>query len=112
MQSRKKRRMVAMILWLEQARGFNSLFRPCREVSQLSSQSLDRRLSLVERISMRIHFLYCKWCAWYLKQLRQIRQTARDPEAAESALMTECLSTNARKRILETVSSSLDRPES
>lgn len=96
-----------MILWLEQSRGFNIFFRPCKEVTRLSSESLERRLSLSERLSMRVHFLYCKWCSWYLEQLRLVRTQARD-ETPEKHLPAGSLGEEARQRILKAVKQTED----
>jgi hypothetical protein len=34
----------------------------CREVTKLVSESLDRDLSILQRMGIRIHFLMCKYC--------------------------------------------------
>jgi Putative zinc-finger len=45
----------------------------CKQTSQLVSQSLDRRLSLRERIAVRIHLLICKYCKRFSQQLLAMR---------------------------------------
>jgi len=45
----------------------------CKQTSQLVSQSLDRRLSLRERIAVRLHLLICKYCKRFSQQLLAIR---------------------------------------
>ena len=45
----------------------------CKQTSQLVSQSLDRRLSLRERIAVRIHLLICKYCKRFSQQLFAMR---------------------------------------
>jgi hypothetical protein len=47
----------------------------CRRASQLISQSLDRKLSLSERLSLRIHTLICDPCRRFGQQLRTLRDT-------------------------------------
>jgi predicted anti-sigma-YlaC factor YlaD len=34
----------------------------CKEATQLMSQDLDRKLSLVERFGLQLHLLICKGC--------------------------------------------------
>lgn len=34
----------------------------CKEATQLMSQDLDRKLSLVERLGLKLHLLICKGC--------------------------------------------------
>jgi len=44
----------------------------CKQASQLISQSLDRRISLRERISLRLHLVVCDFCRRFSHQLRQV----------------------------------------
>jgi hypothetical protein len=75
----------------------------CEEVLRLISDSMERPLPLRRRISIRIHFIICKWCARYQKQLRLIRSLLRrDPgKAGENAPAT--LSPEAKERIKQAV---------
>lgn len=41
----------------------------CEEVARLASEALDRRLTLRERIAMRMHFTICYFCRRYHDQL-------------------------------------------
>lgn len=45
----------------------------CSEASQLSSDSLDRSLSLRERSGWIIHLLLCKACRLYRKQVTHLQ---------------------------------------
>jgi hypothetical protein len=49
----------------------------CNEVSKLVSQSLDRRLSLVEWAGLRIHFFLCEGCRHFRKQMAFIRRACQ-----------------------------------
>ena len=49
----------------------------CKEVTRLISESLDRELSLGQRIGLRMHLLMCKFCSRYKKQLQFIRDAIR-----------------------------------
>jgi len=73
----------------------------------LMSQSLDRKLSLRERLSLHLHLIVCAWCGRYLKQLRFLRQLIRlqsdcDPEEALPSL---ALSLEARARMAYSIKS-------
>jgi len=49
----------------------------CKEVSRLVSQGLDRRLSLRERIGLRIHLAMCHGCENFSRQMRFLRRAAQ-----------------------------------
>lgn len=46
----------------------------CREVHALVSQSQDRRLTLTERMRMRVHLLVCEACTRFNGQMLLIRR--------------------------------------
>ena len=50
---------------------------PCREMSRLASESLDRDLDRLERIALRSHLVYCLACRRYLRQLLLLRRAMR-----------------------------------
>jgi hypothetical protein len=39
---------------------------------------MDKELSLMMRIKLRIHYLMCSFCERYMKQLKYIRQVSRE----------------------------------
>jgi ppGpp synthetase/RelA/SpoT-type nucleotidyltranferase len=45
----------------------------CKQASQLISKSLDRRLSLRERLSLRFHTFICEACRRFGQQLNALR---------------------------------------
>lgn len=45
----------------------------CKQASQLISQSLDRRLSWQERLSLRLHTIICDACRRFSQQLHTLR---------------------------------------
>ncbi len=74
----------------------------CQEVLPVLSQSLERPLTLRERVTLRLHFLICVYCIRYVKQLRFMRDALR----AQSVKILEgdapsspSLSQEARERI-------------
>lgn len=38
---------------------------------------MDKKLSLIMRMKLRIHYLMCSFCERYMKQLKFIRQVSR-----------------------------------
>lgn len=72
----------------------------CRDVSQLVSESMDRKLSLSQNIEITMHLFMCKFCSRFKKQVLSIRQACRDHadligEGAEQG----ALCTEAKERI-------------
>ncbi|AKU23196.1 zf-HC2 domain-containing protein [Massilia sp. MB5] len=49
----------------------------CREVHRLVSEGMDRQLSLVERIRMRLHLTVCDACTRFSGQMALLRQAMR-----------------------------------
>ena len=39
---------------------------------------MDKELSLMMRIKLRIHYLMCSFCERYMKQLKYIREVSRE----------------------------------
>ena len=71
---------------------------PCEEVSELSSQALDRPLARSERLAVRLHTLYCSACRRFRRQLAFLRRVLRrlaDADPAGPSLPPE-----ARDRIV------------
>lgn len=73
----------------------------CKEMVALMSQSMERPLTLRERVLLRLHLWVCAWCVWYLEQLRLLRASLRARDAAPAAATTHAatLSAEARGRI-------------
>lgn len=74
----------------------------CKEVSRLVSESLDRELSLGQRVSLRLHLLMCSLCSRFRRQMAFLHQAARAfgqaGEADELSAQIR-LSSEARQRI-------------
>ncbi len=53
-------------------------FKPtCREVHRLVSEAMDRDLSLIERLRVRLHLLVCTACTRFSGQMSLLRQAMR-----------------------------------
>ena len=71
---------------------------PCEEMVPLLSGSLDRRLSLWEKVNVKLHIMVCAWCGHYLSHIRLISNLlCLHPD--EPTLGSDSLSAEARERI-------------
>jgi len=74
----------------------------CQQTVQKISQSMERKLTLRERIDLKVHLWICAWCQWYLEHLHLIRDAART-KGSESpdlqSVSSPALSSQARERI-------------
>ena len=72
----------------------------CQQTVEKISQSMERPLTLRERINLKLHLWICAWCQWYLEHMHLIRETAR-AKADESPefIPGAGLSGDARERI-------------
>ncbi|MGH8755309.1 MAG: zf-HC2 domain-containing protein [Burkholderiales bacterium] len=50
---------------------------PCKEVTRLVSQSLDRRLGLMERVGLYLHFRLCDGCRRFREQMAFIHHACQ-----------------------------------
>ena len=82
--------------------------RSCREVSQLVSESLDRRLSWRERISVWMHVGMCSLCRTYRRQVLRLNRLVRGAfrqGAPPGAVSDDGLSDEAKQDIKSRLSS-------
>ncbi|MBA5604208.1 zf-HC2 domain-containing protein [Duganella sp. FT3S] len=49
----------------------------CREITTLYSESMERKLTLAEQISVRMHVMMCSGCRNFGKQMQTLRHVAR-----------------------------------
>jgi hypothetical protein len=56
----------------------------CKEASQLMSAAMDRRLSLGERLALRLHLLICLGCRRFQSQMDFLREACRRFGGGES----------------------------
>lgn len=72
----------------------------CQQTVQMISESMERSLSLRERIKMKLHLWVCVWCQWYMEHLQIIRDASRAQASKAPDVMTSAtLSNEARERI-------------
>lgn len=67
----------------------------------LMSESLERRLGVLDHLELKLHLMVCAWCARYLKQIKFLRQLVRQRTfvAATDTASPVALSAEARQRI-------------
>ncbi len=75
----------------------------CKRVAQLASESLDRPLTLQERLLLRFHLLFCKFCSRYVRQLEFVKRACAhaDEDHSEGGAG---LTKGARERIRDRLS--------
>ncbi|WP_137718820.1 zf-HC2 domain-containing protein [Methylobacillus flagellatus] len=83
----------------------------CKQASQLISQSLDRRLSLRERLALRLHLLICDVCERFRQQLLLLRDMVHKLRCHAEQDADVQLTAAARQRIAARLEHS-PKPES
>jgi len=74
----------------------------CRKVSPLFSDAMDRRLSLLERLRVRLHLFTCGACLNYVSNLKFMHEVfAKQEENFENEKIHTTLSPEAKERIRE-----------
>jgi len=74
----------------------------CDETSHLISQALDENISLIQKLRIRMHLMFCKYCRNFMKQMSLIRTIMKRQavdEKLDKASRDISLSDQARKRI-------------
>jgi hypothetical protein len=73
----------------------------CKQMVAVMSESMERPLSLRERMLLKLHLWVCAWCVWYLEQLHIMRDAVRlrVSEAVDDEPSSVSLSAEARERI-------------
>lgn len=84
----------------------------CRKVTQLISESMDRKLPIHHRMGLRVHLFMCKLCSRYKKQLQILRETVRlYAMRDETPTPSTSLPAAARERIKKALSRQLTETE-
>lgn len=81
----------------------------CKETTRLISESFERRLSLRERLGVRMHLLVCRFCLRYRRQVQFIEDAMRHLRGSEEEdgvlefLLAPALSGEAMARIRSSI---------
>jgi len=73
----------------------------CTEVARILSLGMDKQLSLIMRMKLRIHYLMCSFCERYAKQLKYMRTVAREFPEKIGEISDAKLPTEAKERLKE-----------
>lgn len=80
----------------------------CRQAAELISRTLDEKLTLRQRIGLRLHLLHCALCRHYREQLGFLRATTRR-WASGNEFVGDGLSSQAKQWIGEALKKRLDK---
>jgi hypothetical protein len=78
----------------------------CKHASRLVSQSMDRKLSLRERLGLQLHLLMCDACSQFSRQISLLRQAVRQWSMRIENDNAINLSDEARNRIRHSIQQS------
>lgn len=73
----------------------------CPEVARILSLGMDKDLSPITRIKLRIHYLMCSFCERYAKQLKYMRSVSREFPEKIGAKSDAKLPTETKQRLKE-----------
>jgi hypothetical protein len=80
---------------------------PCKEIVKIISASLDRKLTIREKIILKLHLAACEPCVRYMDQSQLLSNAAHTiDEELKSDLYAGRLSNDARERIKNILKSS------
>ena len=71
----------------------------CPQVVRILSLGMEKRLSLMMRIKLRIHYLMCSFCERYMKQLKYIREVSREFPNKVGEISDASLTADAKERM-------------
>ena len=72
---------------------------PCREITYLLSQSMDRRLPMHKRLGIWLHFTVCDFCMRYSEHLAFIRRASRSMPEHLAEMLPRSLPEAAKERM-------------
>ena len=76
----------------------------CREITPIIGESLDRKLTLREVLSMRLHLITCRACRNYLSNIKFIREVFEQDESPTD--LSASLTDEARERMKKSLEES------
>lgn len=81
--------------------------RNCKNLTPLFSESLDRKLSVREKIELKLHLFTCESCVRYVHQIKFLREALQNHagQIDDQSLLEKRLSPAAKERIKKTLRS-------
>lgn len=81
----------------------------CKEASVLATKAMDGKLTLRERVGLRLHVAMCGLCRRYVRDMKRLRETVRSASQIEFKLLPESvtLSRSSRERIKQALNNAL-----
>jgi len=77
----------------------------CKDISQLVSRSLDTKLSLKERMSIRLHLFMCEQCMRFSQQLSKLNSAINSMNDSVESDTSITLPSEIKKRIVKSLES-------
>lgn len=74
--------------------------RSCQQASRLISESLDRPLTLLQRVSLWFHLKICRHCQTYRQHQERLRRLLRDSDP-EAPGLPEATRERLRRQLLD-----------
>jgi len=74
----------------------------CQSMTQVMSESMERSLTVKERVLLKVHLWICIWCVWYMEHLHLMRDAIRlraEKMNDDDATASLSLSADARERM-------------
>jgi hypothetical protein len=103
-ESRLEKLKWAFIFWLARR------LPDCKTMTPILGESLDRKLSLREKLTSKLHLFTCQACANYLKQVKFLREAIHIQEkifTKEKDFSDSKMSIEAKERIKNALKSSI-----
>lgn len=80
----------------------------CKQASQVISQSLDRRLTLRERVALKCHLFICNACKHFNQQLMALRSAFKKLNVTIENDNSIQMPSETKKRLLKSIESITD----
>lgn len=80
----------------------------CKQASQLTSQALDKKLSMWERLSLKLHLIICKNCQRFSQQIHKLHVTIRSMGKQIEEDINITLPKETKKRIVSSIQASIE----
>ena len=75
----------------------------CRTITRVASESLDRKLTLRERLFLKMHFSVCVWCERFQKQIKFLKRTLGQSTDLIRELDSETLSPERKAAMKDSI---------